>query len=155
MEDCDAAIRRLVEAINRVDGSYYMFARSLGVKENTLAILYALDDDGEHSQTQICEEWLIPKTTVNTIVKELVAKGYMRLCAGADAREKMLSLTDSGHAYARNVLREVYEAERQALKATLEQYSPEFIDALDCFSRQLHATYQQRLKPMHEKTRKE
>ena len=32
-------MRRLVEAINRIDGSYYFFARSLGVKDYALALL--------------------------------------------------------------------------------------------------------------------
>lgn len=44
MEDSYENIRRLMLAINKIDGSYYFFARKLGVKENTLALLYALDD---------------------------------------------------------------------------------------------------------------
>ena len=144
-------MRRLVEAINRIDGSYYFFARSLGVKDNALALLYALDDGRVHLQARISEEWLIPKTTVNTIVKEMARAGYVRLEAGEDAREKALRLTEKGQAYARDVLRTVYEAERQALRETLQAYPPEFVQALDYFSQRLHAAYLRRFPPAHEK----
>ena len=144
-------MRRLVEAINRIDGSYYFFARSLGVKENALALLYALDDGRAHLQARISEEWLIPKTTVNTIVKEMARAGYVRLEAGEDAREKALRLTEQGQAYARDVLRTVYEAERQALRETLQAYPPEFVQALDYFSQRLHAAYLRRFPSAHEK----
>lgn len=146
-------MRRLVEAINRIDGSYYFFARSLGVKDNALALLYALDDGRAHLQARISEEWLIPKTTVNTIVKEMARAGYVRLEAGEDAREKALCLTEQGQAYARDVLRTVYEAERQALRETLQAYPPEFVEALDYFSQRLHEAYLRRFRPVHEKER--
>ena len=146
-------MRRLVEAINRIDGSYYFFARSLGAKDNALALLYALDDGRAHLQARISEEWLIPKTTVNTIVKEMARAGYVRLEAGEDAREKALCLTEQGQAYARDVLRTVYETERQALRETLQAYPPEFVEALDYFSQRLHEAYLRRFRPVHEKER--
>ena len=76
MDNAFEAIRQLMTAFNKIDGSYYFCAKSLGVKENTLAVLYALDDGLPHSQKQLSEEWLIPRTTVNTIVKELEKEGY-------------------------------------------------------------------------------
>ena len=45
-----AEIRRLMLATNRIDGAYYLLSRKLGVKENILALLYALDDEKPHSQ---------------------------------------------------------------------------------------------------------
>ena len=106
-----------------------------------------------HLQARISEEWLIPKTTVNTIVKEMARAGYVRLEAGADARERALRLTEQGQAYASDVLGTVYEAERQALCETLQAYSPEFVEALDYFSQRLHEAYLRRFRPAHEKER--
>ncbi|HJD22992.1 MAG TPA: MarR family transcriptional regulator, partial [Firmicutes bacterium] len=99
-ESSYAAIYRLMVAINKIDGSYYLCARKLGVKENTLALLYALGDGLPHSQKQISEDWLIPKTTINTIVKELADAGYLSLLATEDSREKTIRLTESGNDYA-------------------------------------------------------
>ena len=44
MEDSYEAIRHLMIAINKIDGGYYLCARKLGINENMLALLYALDD---------------------------------------------------------------------------------------------------------------
>ena len=97
-EEKQRLIRRLTQAFNRIDGAYYYCARRLGVEENTLALLYALDDGRPHSQKQVCEEWLIPKTTINTVVKEQVAAGHLTLRAG-EGREKIICLTEAGKAF--------------------------------------------------------
>lgn len=72
----------------------------MGLKENTLSLLYALDDGAPHTQKQICEEWLIPKTTINTVVKECVANGYVTLAPGEHSHEKLICLTERGKGYA-------------------------------------------------------
>lgn len=145
MEDYYAAICRLILSINRIDGGYYFCARKLGIKENTLALLYALNDGKPHSQKQIYEDWLIPKTTINTIVKELAGAGYITLLAGGASKEKMIRLTDSGKAYAGRLIKRLYAVEQEALKQTLERYSPEFIDAFDCFASCLCAEFQKQI----------
>ena len=73
------AIDQINRCMNRIDGLYYMASRKLGVKDNTLLLFYVLNDGKVHSQKEICEEWLIPRTTINTVVKEAVNKGYVRL----------------------------------------------------------------------------
>ena len=83
-----------------------MISRKIGVKENTMILLYALDDGRPHTQKEICEEWLIPKTTLNTIVRECVKSGYLVLQPGS--REKEIRLTEQGKAYAASVLNRVY-----------------------------------------------
>ena len=128
-------IARLTAANNRIDGAYYLCARAMGINENKLALLYALDDGRPHTQTQICAEWMMPKTTVNTIVRDLERAGYMTLAV--HGREKTLVLTEAGRAYARRLLAPVKAAEEQALAETLETFSPAFIDAYDHFAARL------------------
>ena len=38
------SVRRLMVAINRVDGIWYLLARKSGMKVNTISLLFALDD---------------------------------------------------------------------------------------------------------------
>ena len=136
MDEIAERVRRLVLHINQMDGAYYYFSRKLGYKENLLYLLYALDDGRPHSQTEICRDWMIPKTTVNTNVKELVSCGYATLEQGK-SREKIISLTESGRAYAGELLGPIYAAERSAMERTLERFSPAFSDALEYFSQML------------------
>lgn len=117
----------------------------MGVKENTLALLYALDDGRPHSQKQIYEDWLIPKTTVNTVVKELRDAGYVTLLAEEASREKMILLTETGKAYTREILQRVYDAERAALEATLQDYPPAFVAAFEDFSLHLCSEFEKRI----------
>ena len=145
MEKTLAEILRLMLATTKIDGAYYLFSRRLGIKENVLVLLYALDDGKPHSQKQICEDWLVPKTTINTNVKELVRAGYVMLYPGAGTREKIIGLTDAGKAYTEQIMRRVYEAEQAAMKRTLQQFSPQFVDAIDFFADCLHDEFQQRL----------
>ena len=82
------AIRRIMISINKIDELYERVQRKAGVKGNTVWVLYALDDGKPHSQKQIYEEWLIPKTTLNTIVKELESDGCVRLDSFYQAEEE-------------------------------------------------------------------
>ncbi len=142
MEDYQAYIDQFMVSINRIDGLYYMAARKLGIKENMLALLYALDDGRAHSQKQISEEWLIPKTTINTIVKECLEKNYMVLTNGAHTREKYIALTESGRAYAARILGSTYRAEQKAMERIIQECSPEFIRVLEQFSHYLDQEFE-------------
>ena len=57
MQDYSERIRKLMIATNKIDGVYYYFAKRLGLKENELALLYALSDGLAHTQKEICELW--------------------------------------------------------------------------------------------------
>lgn len=135
MQDYDTEIRRLTLAMNKIDGAYYFFARKLGIKENTLAVLYAIDDGKPHSQKQICEEWLIPKTTISTIIKELTGLGIVCLLPAGHTKEKTICLTDKGRRYVNKILKPVYEAERQAIESTFREFSPECVAAMEHFAK--------------------
>ena len=104
MDSYRQKIRRLNLAVNRIDGIYYQLSKILGEKDNLICLLYALDDGKPHSQKQICEEWLISRTTLNTIVKECIEKGYLTLQANAHSKEKQILLTESGRQYASKLL---------------------------------------------------
>ena len=101
------AIDRINRCMNRIDGLYYMASRKLGVKDNTLLLFYVLNDGKVHSQKEICEEWLIPRTTINTVVKEAVNKGYVQLEHSGHTREKNIMLTETGKTYADRLLQKV------------------------------------------------
>ena len=143
MDETVEQIIRLMQNVCKIDGAFYYFARRFAAKENLLYLLYALDDGRPHSQTEICRDWMIPKTTVNTNVKELVSAGYATLRQG-ERREKIIALTESGRAYAGELLGQVYAAERSAMEQTLAQYSGAFIDALACFAQTLCREFDQR-----------
>ena len=120
MRDYRNEIRRLMITVNQVEGLYYSAAKMLGIKENTLTLLYALDDGKSHSQKQICDEWFIPRTTINTVVKECVNSGYITLM-----NENL--------------------AEQNAMAETLTEFTPDFIVAMRKFVEYLQNGFEQQL----------
>lgn len=137
MKDKDAQIRRIMLSLNRIDEIYYRWGRRVGLKENLLALLYALSDGGHYTQKQISEEWLIPKTTINTLVRECVQSGYIVLRHEPHTREKLLCLTDAGREYTERVLRQLKQAEARAFDETVKKCGPDITRVFEEFADRL------------------
>ena len=142
-------LRRFFAALNKIDGLYDLFAKRLGANGNHLALFYALDDGAPHSQKQISDEWLIPRTTINTIVREYVDKGYITLLHTDHSKEKQITLTDSGQEYAQQLLQRIYDAEEHAMEATIKAFNTSFIAAVEQFADSLGGNIPQR-DPEHQ-----
>ncbi len=140
MDELHQLNRRLIAATSAADGAYYRWAVQSGVTPHTLDLLYALNDGLPHSQKQICEEWAIPKTTINTVVKACQTAGYITLAPMPDQpRQRQLCLTPAGLAYARQTLEELYIMENQAMAAAAARFGPDFVAAMEFYSAQFRA----------------
>ena len=137
MQDKNVQIRRIMLSINQIDGAYYQWARKTGLKENMLALLYALSDGRSYSQKQLSEEWLIPKTTINTLIRECVLKGYVVLRHEPHTREKLICLTDTGKEYTEDVLKALKLAEMRAFDETRKKFPIEFEAVFEEFANRL------------------
>lgn len=106
------------KALYRVDAVYDDFAKDSGVVSPTLLwILYALNDGNEHTQRDICVEWSLPKSTVNTVMMELKKNGYVELePIKGKRREMTVILTHKGKEYADSLLVAIYEKEAEAFR---------------------------------------
>lgn len=134
-------IRRMMITVNRIDGIYERVAVKLGVKPNLICLLYALDDGSPHSQKQISEDWMLPRTTFNTITKECMKNGYVTLEPIPGKRREMnIILTDSGKAYARKYLDELYRAEEAAFAAS--PVCKESIEVFESFCERLKEAFE-------------
>lgn len=132
--------RRLTIALNRIDALYDRLSHKFGYKANMLWLLYSLDDGEAKSQKQICDEWLFRPTTLNTIVKECEAAGYVTLeHIPGTRREMSVKLTESGKAYARTILNPLYTAEEQALAEVPD--ADRLIEQLEIFREQLSVRF--------------
>ena len=102
--------RRLVLAVCKANEVYYQCEQKKHISDAELCVLYALDDNIPHSQKAIAEEWLIPKTTVNSIVKRWEKARYVvQTPVAGTRREKYICLTDSGKAFATDFLKFIYK----------------------------------------------
>ena len=97
-----------------IDGIYDEYGRKSKITSpNMLWVLYALNDDEKHSQKDICDGWSIPRTTINTIIKDLEQQQMVEMIPiPGKRREKYVKLTEKGKEYADYVLAKLYEKER-------------------------------------------
>lgn len=127
--------RNIGVASSRIMASYDVFSKNSGVKPNMLWLVSALNDGQKHSQSQICWDWGFRPTTVNTLVKELEAQGYVVLNrVPGTRRELYVELTESGRAYADAILKPVYETEEKLFQLYFGDHATEFAEDLNRFS---------------------
>ena len=133
---------RLALAVYKIDGAYDVFAKSGKVKANMMWLLYALNDGKLHTQCGISEEWLFPRTTVNTLVKECKERGFVELKKIAGERREMeIALTDEGKCFADKVLSPVYEAEDALFSEYFRNRGFEFLEELENFGEALEKAF--------------
>ena len=105
-------------ALYHVDSYYDEFAKQSNVSSALLWVLYALNDGKPHTQIEISNDWELPKTTVNTVIKEIQKDGYVELVPIKGKRREMsIVLTENGKKFADNVLFDLYKKEAEAYKA--------------------------------------
>lgn len=127
--------RKLGVANCRIAGAYDVFSKSCGVKPNLLWLVSALNDGEMHTQSQICFDWGFPRTTVNTLVKELESEGLVRLKpVPGTRRELYVELTEDGKVYADEMLKPVYETEDKLFRKYFGERNEEFVEDLERFS---------------------
>lgn len=105
-------------ALYHMDALYGEFAKRSNVAPTILWVMYALNDGKAHTQIEISNDWDLPKTTVNTVIKEIQQKGYVELIPIKGKRREMsIVLTESGKEYADQILSDIYKREKAAYKA--------------------------------------
>ena len=141
MNDYREEVYRLMLTINRCTGVYYEIAKKMGVKENTLLLLDILSDKRQHSQKQICDDWHMPKTTLNTIIKECVSSGHVVLLTQRKSKEKLIALTDSGQIFADEITQKMKEAVQRSMEKIKKEYSTDFILVFEKYVEYLENEY--------------
>lgn len=128
---------RLMRALNKIDDQYCRVQRSLDVKDSLFVLLYACMDGEPLSQKDICEEWFIPRSTLNTTVKEQVEAGNIELIPCGN-KQKLVSLTKNGRAFAERMLGPLLDAEERIAR---QHVSDELAEQLEEFGAHLESAF--------------
>lgn len=143
MKDYRKEVYQLMLTTNKCIGVYYKIAKEMVVKENTLLLLDILSDQKQHSQKQICDDWHIPRTTLNTIIKECINDGYIILLSQKQSKEKLISLTDNGKNFAYKVTHKMLKAEQYAMEKIQKEFSTDFITVFEKYVKYLEQEYKE------------
>lgn len=130
--DLKSTIRRYYQIWLETNKLYSQWAEHHGITINTLLVLYMVRNTERCTQMDICRMLMLPKQTVNSILKNLESRGYVsQQTDSADKRSKIIIFSPEGRDYAERILAELYEAESEAFNAM----SPEQVAGLISHSR--------------------
>ncbi len=92
---------------------YEEWAKSHGMSVNSLLVLSAIHQGGNDcTQRKISQRWMIPKQTINMILKEFERKGLVELLPmQEDKRNKLIQFTPAGDEYADGIISKLRKAE--------------------------------------------
>lgn len=127
----DKMIKDQIDTINQqikeLNSLYHIAAVKSDITDGEIGIWSALlEADGTYSQQDISELLFLPKQTVNSIISNLVKKGFVYLEHVSGTRNrKVICLTEAGRDYGERKVRWIFQAEERAL----EQTDPEQVQA--------------------------
>lgn len=116
-------VGRIPHQIRKLVSIYRNAVRRFGITENEFLVWYTLIIiGGEHSQQDICGTWLLSKQTVNTIIQNMVQKGfaYLELVPGSRNLKK-IHLTQRGKQYGEDMMIPISDAENRTISRIAEK----------------------------------
>lgn len=118
---------------------YDEYAKRHGMLMKTLLIVNVLfyAKDGM-TQTEICHRTFQSKQTVNLIIKNLLAEGYVTVTeVPENKRNKIVCMTDAGRRYCEKVVRHITWAEDTAMSMFTPEQQKTLIDLSRTFTKNL------------------
>lgn len=114
-------------AIIQFRGLYAAWSKEHGISYHELLVLYTIREQGFCTQKQICDNYLLPRQTMNHVFLDLRKRGLLELspehCTG---REKAFVLSNQGKQYTQPLLNALNQVELQ----TLETFGQENIRSM-------------------------
>ncbi len=131
-------IQKLDEIMRKLDRVYDRYAKSIGTTDSALYLLNLVYDRGSCTQRELAEFMMLPKQTVNSIVKEYENQGLLELAVSeADRRQRCLRLTGAGKAYAQRYIPGIIGAEERAMMALSPEERKTLLSLLERYAQAL------------------
>lgn len=127
----DKTIKEQIDTINQrikeLNALYHVAASKSGISDGEVCIWSVLlCSEEEYSQQNLSDLLHLPKQTVNSIISNLVKKGFVSLEHDPGTRNrKVVRLTKGGRDYGEEKVMWIFQAEEKAL----EQTEPEQVQA--------------------------
>ena len=135
-----ARFNHIMQGIEKV---YEDYAKSVGLTYMSLTVLEIISySETPPTQKEICEQSHYNKQIVNSIIKSFADKGYLAFReVESDRRNKQVLLTESGKAYADEILASLWEIEQEAVTILSDKEREKLLDMLErCYGGYRKAT---------------
>lgn len=120
-------MKKLNSLYQEVDGVYMKIAAQNGLSFNALMMLYMVQEDEKLTQKKVCDALYLPKSSVHSILADLMKCGLLELKEGGNKKEKYISATPEGQALIRKISDETDRIENSTLQAVSERELSRFL----------------------------
>ena len=130
-------VDNMYNAIRKINQAYEKWASRFGLTLNEMQIYYEIMDSDQETITQkkLCEALEAPKTSVNSIIKKQMTMGLISLQVNPqNKREKVISLTDEGKLFAKEVILPLFQYEEDIMTLFKEKDIDMIIDIQNQFA---------------------
>lgn len=108
-------ITDLNQAVIQYRGIYSAWSKEHNMSYNEMLVLYTIRDEEFCTQKQICENYLLPRQTMNNVFSRMRKAGIITIDpVRSVGREKAFVLTEKGREYARPFLDSLDQVESRA-----------------------------------------
>lgn len=116
--DAAQELRRFYTEWKECNAAYEQWAKAQGLSVNAaFALLSLMESKAPCTQKTIRDDWDMPKQTVNSVLRDFTAKGYVHLTPlKADSRSKQIELTEAGREYAQHVIGMLHAKELRVMQ---------------------------------------
>ena len=109
-------------AIIKFRGVYAAWSKKHEISYNEMLVFYTIRDNGFCTQKQICDNYLLPRQTMNHVLTKLYADGIIEVSPEYSiGREKAFILTDKGRTYAAPLIDSLNRVEEKAIELMSEE----------------------------------
>lgn len=154
----------IYEAIQKVNQVYGKWTSAHGMTLYEMQIYYRImerslqkeqayitqKEQAYITQKELCDELDAPKTSINSIIKRQLKTGYIEMEVNpANRREKIISLTETGKQYARELVLPLFQSEEEAAAQFTEQEMTEAIRMQEKFADALAKSMEEKVSIVH------
>lgn len=123
------------QRIKELNALYHAAAIKTGVSDGEVCIWSVLlSSDEEYSQRDLAELLSLPTQTINSIVSNMVKKGYVTLAhVPGTKNKKTIHLTKEGRTYGKREIAWIFNAEREAIGKSDPEQIEALIGLIECY----------------------
>lgn len=134
-------------AIIQFRGIYSEWSKQHSISYNEMLVLYTIREHGYCIQKQICDNYLLPRQTMNNVITKMRAEGLLELSGQiCEGREKAFSLTLKGEKHAKKVMKSLNNIEEHAIKIMGNDRILLMTELIDEYNKSLRKAMEQDLK---------
>lgn len=129
-------VHSLYAPVVAVNAVYERYAAVKGVGFLDMLVLYEiLADDEPYTQSRLCDVLGVSKTTLASVIRRQVDRGYIRLVpATTDARKKVIELTKHGTTAAHTLIDPLFAMEEKAVRPISDADIRRMNAMIQCYS---------------------